>query len=140
MQLFFDRFAIALSSICALHCVALPLVAGLIPLLATTIYHGSTLHEFWFHQFILLFILPVSIVALIAGRRCHKKYVPILIAATGLFILVFNAIFAEDLIDRHILSHSAEVWLAIIGGIIHAIGHLLNVAATRKTRVTCSVQ
>lgn len=140
LQTYFDRFAITLSSICAIHCVALPLVAGLIPLLATTITHGNTLHEFWFHQFILIFILPVSIIALIAGYRCHKQLTPILLGAIGLVILATTALFAEYLISQQFISDSGETLLTIFGGIVHAIGHIANIFATKTFQTSCSTE
>ncbi len=137
MQVYFDRLAIALSGICAIHCVVLPIAASLIPLLTFTVQHGNSLHEFWFHQFILLFILPISFIALIAGFRCHKHLVPLLIAGTGLLILVFTSTFAGTLISNNVIPYLGETLLTIIGGIIHAIGHVLNVLATRCVRVSC---
>ena len=135
----FDRFAIALSSLCAIHCIALPLAASVTPLLMSTIDHGNDVHEFWFHQFILIFIIPVSIFAFIAGYRCHRKNLPILIGGLGLCILVTVALFAEPLINQNMLSHTGETVLTIIGGIIHAAGHISNVMATRSSHHTrCS--
>ena len=127
-----DRIAISLSSLCALHCVALPIVATIMPLLSSTIEHGSILHEFWFHRFILIFILPISIFALISGYRCHKQALLILIAGIGLAVLLFTAIFADTLISKQVLPHSGETMLTIIAGIIHAVGHIMNMFATRS--------
>ena len=132
MQTHFDRFAILLSGLCAIHCVALPIVASLLPLLATTIQHGHQLHEFWFHQFILIFILPVSIIALLTGYKFHKTIMPIFIAGLGLAILVGTSLFIEDLLAAHIIPHSGETILTVVGGIIHAVGHILNIQATKK--------
>jgi hypothetical protein len=132
LQSYFDRFAISLSGLCAIHCVALPVLAGVIPLLTTTVDHGSNVHSFWFHQFILLFILPVSIIALISGYRCHKQITPLLIGGTGLVILVATAIFAEQAITQGIIQVSTEKILTIFAGIIHATGHIANILATKS--------
>ena len=99
----------------------------------TTVEHGHDSHEFWFHQFILFFIIPVSLIALVTGYRCHRKYLPIVIGGLGLCILVTVALFAEPLIHNHLLSHTGETVLTIIGGIIHAAGHISNVFATRAS-------
>ena len=137
MQAHFDRFAILLSGICAIHCIALPLVASLIPFLAVTIQHGHQLHEFWFHQFILVFILPVSVIALAMGYRFHRQILPLIVAGIGLSILVGVAVFAEYLISHHVIPHSGETIVTVSGGIIHAVGHVLNVLATRKLNRQC---
>ena len=137
MQAHFDRFAILLSGICAVHCIALPVVASMIPLLAVTIQHGHQLHEFWFHQFILLFILPVSVIALAMGYRFHRQVLPLIVAGIGLSILVGVAVFAEYLISHHVMPHSGETIVTVSGGIVHAVGHVLNVLATRKLNRQC---
>lgn len=139
MQERFDKLAILLSGLCALHCIVTPLLASIIPLFAATIHHGEDIHEFWFHQFILLFILPVSLIALVAGYRSHHKVLPIYIAGLGLLILSLTALFAESLLHSHIISHEGETLLTISGGIVHAIGHILNVIATRKDHIHCSL-
>jgi len=135
----FDRFAIALSSLCAIHCITLPLAASVTPLLMATIDHGNTVHEFWFHQFILIFIIPVSIIALFTGFRCHRKSLPLLLGGIGLAILVSVALLAEQLISHQIISHTGETALTVIGGVIHAAGHVSNALATKASHVTtCS--
>ncbi len=135
----FDRFAISLSSLCAIHCIALPIAASVTPLLMSTINHGNAVHEFWFHQFILIFIIPVSIFALVTGFRCHKKNLPMLLGGLGLSILVIVALFAEQLISQQVISHTGETILTVIGGIIHAAGHITNALATKASHATsCS--
>ena len=138
MSTFFDKFAILLSSICAIHCIALPIIASAIPLFAVTIHHGHQLHEFWFHQFILFFILPVSIIALVMGFRIHRKITPMIVGLLGLAILTGTALFIEQLLYAHIIPHEGETVLTITGGIIHATGHILNLLATRKDQPLCT--
>lgn len=137
VQIVLDRFAILLSSICAIHCVALPIVAGIVPLLGPALDHGHGIHEFWFHQFILLFVFPVSVFALIAGYRCHRNRIPVVFGAIGLGTLIMTALFAETLIHHHLIPHYGETILTMTGGVIHAVGHVFNVLASRKTSTTC---
>ncbi len=138
MQTFFDRIAITLSSICVIHCIAFPIIATLIPIFSTTLHHGNAMHEFWFHQFILIFILPFSVIAIFAGFHRHRQLLPIIIASIGLTILVLTALFAGPLITNHIIPHESEKVLTIIGGIIHAVGHFLNLSATGSHRIACT--
>ena len=137
MQAFFDRIAITLSGVCVIHCIAFPIVASLIPFFTTTIRHGHAMHEFWFHQFILLFILPFSLIAIIAGYRRHKQFLPVVITSIGLATLVLTSLFAGSLIANHIIPHQGETILTLIGGIIHATGHFMNLTATTSHRLTC---
>ncbi|MDW3095760.1 MAG: MerC domain-containing protein [Gammaproteobacteria bacterium] len=138
MQEYFDRFAILLSGLCAIHCIALPIAASIIPLLTATVHHGNDIHEFWFHEFILMFILPISLIALVIGYRSHKKVLPLLVASLGLIILIFIALFAEQLLINNVIPHEGETLLTITGGIIHAAGHILNLQSTRKKHTACT--
>lgn len=138
MQERYDKFAILLSGICALHCIAVPIIASIVPLLTATVHHGGEIHEFWFHQFILLFILPVSLLALATGFKTHHKITPIMVAGLGLAILTSTALFAEYLLSRHALTHEGETVLTIAGGIVHAVGHILNLQAARRKQPHCS--
>lgn len=137
MQTFFDRIAITLSGICVIHCIAFPIIASLIPLFSTTILHGHAMHDFWFHHFILLFILPFSLIAIIAGYQRHKQFLPVVITSIGLTVLVTTSLFAGELISNHIIPHQGETILTLIGGIIHAAGHFMNLTATTSHRITC---
>jgi len=138
MQTLFDRIAITLSCICVIHCVAFPVIASLIPFFATTLHHGHAMHEFWFHQFILFFILPFSIFAIVIGYQRHKQFIPIVVATFGLVILISTALFAGTLISNHIIPHQGEMYLTLTGGVIHAIGHIMNLVATGNHRVACA--
>ncbi len=138
MQERYDKFAILLSGICALHCIAAPIIASIVPLLTATVHHGEGIHEFWFHQFILLFILPVSLIALVTGFKTHHKIVPVMIAGLGLTILTSTALFAEHLLANHTITHEGETMLTVIGGIVHALGHILNLQSARRKQPHCS--
>ena len=137
LHLHFDRYAILLSGLCAIHCIALPLIASFIPFLAITIQHGYELHAFLFHQFILLVILPVSLMALGAGYFTHRKWLPVVVAAIGLIVLTVTALFIDALIHQHVILHAGETALTMAGGIIHAAGHILNMQAARKSNHQC---
>jgi len=59
-----DRFAIGLSSLCLVHCLAAPLMLLLLPAAGL----GFALPES-FHIWMLLTAIPVSILALRSGHR-----------------------------------------------------------------------
>src|SRR5262245_66453587 len=63
-----DRVAIALSTICIVHCLAMPFVIALLPVAALTL--GGDGH---FHALMLWFVMPTSIVGLGLGVRVHRR-------------------------------------------------------------------
>lgn len=136
MKINLDRIAISLSAFCALHCVIIALIAGLLPLLFGLGQHGHGVHDFLFHQIVLFLILPISLPALWFGYRQHRQLLPIVVSAFGLLLLLIVTAFIYDLIDQGLLALEYETLLTLAGGIIHAIGHWLNLKAT--ARVGCA--
>ena len=123
MQKNFDRFAIILSGLCAVHCIAVPLAVSLFPFLSLSLEHGDDTHELLFHQIIVFIIIPTSLIALSTGFITHKRWLPTVIATVGLVILLIPALF----------NHDDEIIITLLGGCIHAIGHVLNAQATRQS-------
>ena len=83
-----DRFAIGLSSLCLVHCLATPLMLLLLPAVSL----GFALPDS-FHIWMLLTAIPVSILALRSGHRHHRQKLPAIAAITGLSLLGYGAIF-----------------------------------------------
>lgn len=133
-----DRLVILLSGVCAVHCIALPILASLLPLLSGALAHGHDIHDLWFHQLLLFMVLPISVVSLITGYSCHKAWPPAFVTICGLIILAIPALFFETLHEAGIMSHSHEMILTLTGGIIHALGHALNIQSTRHDHAISS--
>ena len=81
-----DAAAVAISAICAIHCVALPVVLIAFPLLA-----GSVLTDEAFHQIIIWIIVPTSVFAVLAARRSHPDKQVLMLVGTGLGVLLLAA-------------------------------------------------
>ena len=133
MQKNFDRFAIILSGLCAVHCIAVPLAVSLFPFLSLSLEHGDDTHELLFHQIIVFIIIPTSLIALSIGFITHKRWLPTVIATVGLVILLIPALFFEALENHQLINHDDEIIITLLGGCIHAIGHVLNAQATRQS-------
>lgn len=116
MQKLLDTTAVAISALCAVHCLALPALLVLFPLLG-----GTVLTDEAFHTLLLWVILPTSLIAV--GLAClnHRDNLVLALVGTGLAILVGAAVWAHD----H-ASHSVDVAMSVTGGIILAIGHIRN--------------
>ncbi|MEX0940974.1 MAG: MerC domain-containing protein [Pseudomonadales bacterium] len=117
-----DGFAVILSGTCMLHCLALPLMVTLFP-----IVQGSLLDEKFFHLIMLFLILPTSMLALTIGCRKHKDAVTIALGGTGLLILTLTALFG------HVwFGFTGERIITSIGGVILASAHIRNFLKCRQ--------
>ncbi len=116
-----DTCAVVISALCAVHCLALPMILLAFPLLG-----GSVLSDEAFHQILLWFIVPTSFIAIAAARRTHPDTAVLLLVGSGLAILLVGALWAHDYAAPQI-----DTALSISGGLILAIGHIRNLRLCR---------
>ncbi|MDH3533242.1 MAG: MerC domain-containing protein [Gammaproteobacteria bacterium] len=109
-----DGTAVALSALCLLHCLALPLLVAGLPFLA----QFSAGH---LHAQVLVLVLPLSSIALALGFRRHRDMRIVFGGALGMLLLVIGATIA------HVhLGLLADRVFTICGSIVLATAHLLN--------------
>lgn len=111
-----DRLGIVLSGSCMAHCLLLPIMITLFP-----IVQGSMLEEESFHALFLVFVMPTSIAALFIGCRKHKHLLTALFGMIGLTILTVAAFWAHDWVGL-----SGERIMTSIGGAMLALSHWSN--------------
>lgn len=112
-----DNAAVALSMICVLHCLALPIVVVAVPSLLSGVGHSDITHFILF-----LIALPLSGFAMVYGYRVHKKLRYGIAAAVGVLVLGGGLML-------HGLAY--EVYVTLIGAVTLAGAHLGNRAASR---------
>jgi hypothetical protein len=117
-----DRIAVVLSSICMLHCLALPFLLTIVP-----ITQGAFMDEQLFHLVMLVLILPVSLIALTIGCRQHKDRLTIVLGSIGIVILAFTAFFGHDWFGL-----AGERVVTSFGGLILAGAHIQNYRICRN--------
>jgi len=117
-----DASAVAISALCAIHCLALPVLLVLFPLLGATVMTDESLHVM-----LLWVILPTSVIAIGLALPRHKDAWAIGLIGLGLLILVLGAFWAHD---------HAEPWvdtaMSVSGGAILAAGHIRNFVMCRR--------
>lgn len=112
-----DGAAIGVSTLCIIHCLALPLLVVALPALA------AVAEVEWVHKALVLVAAPVSLFAM---TRLHGVEGRLLISAlivVGLALLIAGA-FVEAL-------HDHEVLLTVAGALILSVAHILRWRAHR---------
>jgi hypothetical protein len=123
----FDRVAIGLSLVCAVHCLLLPVALVILPTLAASTFSGER-----FHQWVLMAVLPTSLLALTMGCRRHRNMSVMAMGLPGLAILTLAAILGHDW-----LSESGEKIASLLGASLIALGHFRNHALCRHLQCDC---
>lgn len=108
-----DRLGIGVSTVCAIHCLFLPVLIALMPV-ATV---GSLLSE-WLHP---LFVLLIAPTVYFAAKRSHFERTVTVILVAG-FVLIL----AGWLIGHYWLGFWTETGLTIAGSIFLITGHWRN--------------
>lgn len=119
-QTLFDRLAIAASTLCLIHCLALPVLFVAVPTLAVFLSL-----PIGFHSLAFAVAVPTSAAALAMGYRGHRQYRPALIALAGLIAIGIGAFLP--------LAEAAETAITVTGSLILAVGHALNARAVRHS-------
>ena len=116
IQTFTDKMAMSLSMLCALHCMAAPVIIVMLPSLA-----ALQLDDEAFHTWMVLAVIPISIYALTMGCRQHKHYRLLGIGLFGLLFLLSAVLSGDDLITSF-----WEKALTVTGAVTIALGHYWN--------------
>jgi len=111
-----DLLAVTLSGLCLVHCLALPLVASLLPLAGASMQTGAQAE--WVHWLFALIAAPLSAWTL---TRPHPQGLPRL--AIGLAGVGAGLLFAGA---AGFPSHELETPITVTGGLLLASAHILN--------------
>ena len=127
IQAIADKSAIALSFLCALHCLLLPAAIVLYPSTLGFLPGDESVH------FALLFVvIPISAYALIKGGKVHKSRKVFITGISGLLVLVAAVVLGHD-----IVGEIGEKILTVLGSIIVIIAHIQNHLICRATDCEC---
>lgn len=120
---YFDRIAIALSTVCIVHCLAMPLLAALLPLAAVT-WAGGDAH---FHALMLWLVVPTSIVGFGMGYRVHHRAG--IVAAAAVFLAMLSA---AALWGHKAWTPAAETGVSVLASLALAAAHWRNYREVRR--------
>lgn len=105
-----DSFAIGLSGLCLIHCLALPLMISVLPIA------GAWAEAEWVHWLFVALAAPVSFWTLMRLRP--RMWLLLGLAGGGLALLVAGA--------AEFPSHELETPITVVGGLLLATAHFLN--------------
>lgn len=118
-----DKFAVSTSTICIIHCIALPFVISVFPALGISIMSDEA-----FHVLLLWVVIPLSAFGITLGCKRHKDITVLSGGILGVGILAFAALVGHDL-----LGENGERMLTLVGAFIIAIAHMRNFNLCRST-------
>lgn len=122
-----DKFAILLSGICLVQCLVFPIAMTAVPILSASFLVDDHL----FHELMLWFVLPTSVIALGMGCRKHRDLNILITGVIGLSIVVAVTFWGHD-----IFGESLEKYVTSIGGIVLAYAHYLNYKSCQE--ISCN--
>ncbi len=106
-----DIASMSLSGLCVVHCLALPVLAVILPFLS--VFTDSP----WVHPLLVIIAAPLSLVAIASSKAWRKWHVSLTIA--GGLVLLAVAAFAP-------VSELADTVLSVTGALMIASAHLMN--------------
>lgn len=119
---YFDQVAIALSAICIVHCLALPIVVVALPVAALSL--GDSQH---FHGLMLWVVVPTSLVGLLLGYRLHQRAGLVALGTLGMVVLGAAATYGHAG-----WSLALEVVVSVAGSLTLGAAHWLNFREVRR--------
>jgi hypothetical protein len=122
-----DKTAIALSLACAVHCLLLPVALVMLPA-----YLASTLGDERFHLWMVIAVLPTSLIALNLGCRQHRNAGVMILGLLGLTLLILTAVLGHDL-----LGETGEKVGSLLGASLIAFSHFRNHALCKRVSCDC---
>ena len=118
-----DRVGATASLLCAVHCMLLPFVLALLPLIGLEFLAG--------HTFERIFVACAALLAsasILTGYRRHRHSQALFLMVPGIALLLFGV--AINL-DVHVVIHTASV---VTGGLLVASAHVTNLVLTHRYR------
>jgi len=121
-----DKAAIALSMLCVVHCLLMPVLLLLLPAVTGLLAFNDEL----FHTALLFFVLPISGVAMLMGYTHHRNHAMLFVGVIGLALLILAVALGHDNLGEY-----GEVALTMLGSSAIAYSHLRNLKLRRQMDV-----
>ena len=134
-----DKLAISMAVLCAIHCLIVPILIVLVPLINTTFFVHKD-----FHLWMLIAVFPTTLASILIGCRKHKDRFVLASCFLGLASLVLAFYLQQQGIVRcescaaegGISEIGSVAWINTLGGAFLVVAHSRNFYLCRKA--SCS--
>jgi len=127
IQLYGDKAAISLSSLCIIHCLVFPFIVLMSPAFGASWFSSES-----FHLWMLIGVVLSSVVALTLGYLKHEQKRILIWAGIGLILL-----FIAFLLEEHVSELVGKV-ITIFGAVAVGVGHYKNYTTCGKQNCECN--
>jgi hypothetical protein len=110
-----DKIGMFLSSLCAIHCLATPLLVLALPVM------GEFFEQEWVHILMALFVVPVGLFAFYSGYQHHKQFRVFSLGVVGLTMVGGASLLPHEMVEINGLDV-----VTIIGSICLITAHIMN--------------
>ena len=124
-----DRIGATASLLCAVHCVLLPFVLALLPLIGLEFLAGHT-----FERIFVACAATLASASIVTAYRRHRRPHALFLMLPGIALLLFGI--TIDL-DVHVVLHTASV---VTGGMLVASAHVTNLVLAHRHHAACNHQ
>ena len=115
-----DKVGIAVTSLCAIHCLLLPVILPMLPLVGAE-FIGSHIFE----DSILILTMILNFIALYSGyKRYHQQLYPFVVLFAGGFIYW----------QKHYFGMDYEPYIVTVGATLVVAAHVVNMRLCRKDK------
>lgn len=119
---YLDRLAITLSTICIVHCLAMPFAVAILPIAALSV--GGDSH---FHALMLWLVVPTSAVGFTLGYRVHRKPAIVAAGVTAVGVLAIVALWGHAAWPAR-----SEIAVNVVASVLLAAAHWRNFREVRR--------
>lgn len=121
-----DKISVGLSLLCAVHCLALPVLTLFSPVMLSEFISDAT-----FHDYMLFVVIPTSSIALTLGCRKHKVNLIWQTGLLGILLLLFVSL------NHDLFGEVGEKIASVVAASFIAFSHIQNYKLCRKLNCSC---
>lgn len=125
-----DKLGSVLSSLCAVHCMCMPVLIGLLPIVGLSFLATSK-----FEHIACVTMILLAAACLWSGCRIHRRWGLLVLLAAGAAVVIYTQ-FGGNPEPKETRTDWHEAIAMAIGGSLIAVSHLINL----KLRGRCRCQ